>query len=278
MSNFSYCYCRTSNTAFNQLMQNIELIPVFGTSFAVYIPLIMLIVALLTLFDGFGRIVKILGIEREDTSSDSHNGLSCTCRNRDKEMELDPQMQEKIRTGKLIVTNEIKQRRANDYLSGNNRTPTSSSLGSNGDLSNKKSNIMRIGAPSSVHLKMTEALIPSNTTYNPTYRNIIASADTDADLDLDLSDHQLGYAGSSTRGTGYGRVSSDRGVELNRPGVNAADTAARNSLFGFSGTSSSSNRSGGSPTTAISRRPTTDLFSINNDEAANLYAGRYSDV
>lgn len=264
---------RTSNTAFNQLMQNIELIPVFGTSFAVYIPLIMLIVALLTLFDGFGRMVKILGIEREDASSDNHNGLSCTCRNRDKEMELDPQVQEKIRTGKLIVSNEIKQRRANDILSGANRATQGS------DLSSKKSNIMRIGAPSSTHLKMTEALIPSNATYNPTYRNIVASADTDLDLELDLSDHQLGFAGannSNMRGSSYGRTTGDRSVEMNRPGVNAADTAARNSLFGYT---SSPSRSSTSPTgTTTSRRSTTDFFSINNDEAVNPYAGRYSDV
>jgi hypothetical protein len=44
-------------------MKNIELIPVFGTSFAVYIPLIMIIVALLTLFDGYGRIIKVSSAE-----------------------------------------------------------------------------------------------------------------------------------------------------------------------------------------------------------------------
>jgi hypothetical protein len=50
---------RANDTAFNQLMKNIELIPVFGTSFAVYIPLIMILMALLTLFDGYGRLVKV---------------------------------------------------------------------------------------------------------------------------------------------------------------------------------------------------------------------------
>jgi len=259
-------------------MQNIDLIPVFGTSFAVYIPLIMLIVALLTLFDGFGRIVKVLGIEWEDASSDSHNGLSCTCRNRDQEIALDPQLQEKIRTGKLIVSNEVKQRRANDLMSDSRSGRTAN--GSNNDLSHTKPHMMRIGAPTNSTL-MTEALISSNATYNPTYRNIVASADieNDQDLDLDLSDHQLSYGGGGPSRGGYSRPGSDRGLELGRNGgLSAAEAAAKNSLFGFSGSSTNS-RQGTSPNASSgNRRAGADLFSISNDEAVNPYAGRYSDV
>lgn len=254
-------------------MQNIDLIPVFGTSFAVYIPLIMLIVALLTLFDGFGRIVKVLGIEWEDAGSDSHNGLSCTCRNRDQEIALDPQLQEKIRTGKLIVSNEIKQRRANDLMSDGRSKGLS---GSSNDLSNKKPNLMRIGAPTNSTL-MTEALISSNATYNPAYRNLVASADGDHDLELDLSDHQLSYGGGGPSRGGYSRPGSDRSLELGRNGgLSAAEAAAKNSLFSFGGKFSS--RQGTSPTDTAARRPAVDLFSTSNDEAVNPYAGRYSNV
>lgn len=269
-------------------MNNINLIPVFGTSFAVYIPLIMLIVALLTLFDGFGRIVKILGIEWEDASSDSHSGLSCTCRDRDKEIELDPQMQEKIRTGKLIVSNEIKQRRAAEQmLEGRNKNAHGAgSTGGGNDLSGRKPNVMRIGAPSSTH--MTEALI----SHNPIYRNVVTSVDVDNDLELDGSDHQFGFIGGSGNAGGrsggggeYGRLSS---VELGRGGGTSAADAARASLFSHGGksggggtsatSSNSSGRSGISPTTRRPAAAAPDLFSISNDEAINPYAGRYSNV
>mmetsp|Transcript_5899 Transcript_5899/g.13016 ORF Transcript_5899/g.13016 Transcript_5899/m.13016 type:complete len:780 (-) Transcript_5899:165-2504(-) len=145
---------RASNTAFNDLMSNMELIPVFGTSFAVYIPLIMLLVALLTLFDGYGRIVKLLGVEMEDSPSRG-NGLSCLC-GPDPD---DPQLEEQLRTGKLIITNELKQWRAAAELAAP-RAP-------------REARTMRIGMTN-----ITDALIGNK------YKNL-DSTPPDMDVDLD---------------------------------------------------------------------------------------------
>jgi len=57
---------RADNTAFMTLMANAETIPVFGASMTVYVPLIMTLVALLTLFDGCTRLYRFVGIESDD--------------------------------------------------------------------------------------------------------------------------------------------------------------------------------------------------------------------
>ena len=47
-------------------MQNIELIPLLGSSFTTFAPIITVIVGAFTLFNGYGRILKTFGIESED--------------------------------------------------------------------------------------------------------------------------------------------------------------------------------------------------------------------
>lgn len=56
-------------------MQNIELVPVFGTSFQVYVPLFMIIVALMTFFNVFSRLLNLVGVE----SDDAVGALPCSC-------------------------------------------------------------------------------------------------------------------------------------------------------------------------------------------------------
>ena len=58
----------TSDTSFNALMSNIEIIPVFGTSFTVYIPILMIVISLITWFNGFSRIMKYIGVETDESS------------------------------------------------------------------------------------------------------------------------------------------------------------------------------------------------------------------
>lgn len=53
-------------TAFNKLVENIQVVPVFGASFTVYVPIIMVLVALISLFDVFSRVLAFLGIESDD--------------------------------------------------------------------------------------------------------------------------------------------------------------------------------------------------------------------
>lgn len=87
-------------------MDNIEIIPVFGTSFTTYVPIIMIMIALITLFDGFARILKMLGVETEDALTPT-NGFCGFFRRREDEM--DTELLEKCKSGKMIVANELKQ-------------------------------------------------------------------------------------------------------------------------------------------------------------------------
>ena len=53
-------------TAFSGLMSNIAIVPLFGTSFTVYTPIIMIIIALMTLFNVYSRVLRIFGFESEE--------------------------------------------------------------------------------------------------------------------------------------------------------------------------------------------------------------------
>jgi len=96
-------------------MKNSELIPVFGASFAIYIPLVMLLIALITLFDGYARIIKLLGVEMEDNVT-SYKGFTldsllwCLRRGGNQSpVESDPELEEKLRLGKIIIMKELKR-------------------------------------------------------------------------------------------------------------------------------------------------------------------------
>eukprot|EP01036_Dinobryon_divergens_P028351 gene28351-37283_t len=91
----------SNKTAFDLLMQNMETVPVFGASFTVYVPIVMVLVALITLFDGLPRILKLIGVETEDSPTLSgcwatKNGL------------LAVEDEERIRLGKAVIMSEIK--------------------------------------------------------------------------------------------------------------------------------------------------------------------------
>ena len=51
-------------------MSNITIVPVFGTSFTVYMPIIMIVVALMTLFNVFTRLFRLIGVEGEDATGE----------------------------------------------------------------------------------------------------------------------------------------------------------------------------------------------------------------
>lgn len=93
-------------TAFSSLMDNIEIIPVFGTSFTVYVPILMIIVALITLFDLFARILQLVGIESEESSV---RPFSMFFKTNDSSDEMDAELLEKYKTGKAIIDSEIRQ-------------------------------------------------------------------------------------------------------------------------------------------------------------------------
>lgn len=85
-----------------ELMSNIEIIPVFGTSVTVYVPIIMTFVAILTFFNFYGRLLKMFGVESEDTIS----GGDMCCSKTHSEISLDDQ--EALEAGKKLVHNALR--------------------------------------------------------------------------------------------------------------------------------------------------------------------------
>lgn len=92
---------RTERTAFSKLMSNMELIPVFGSSFLVYVPVIMIIVSLLTFFNGYAKLFRLFGIDTEDAVASSF--FSC------KKFVLVDEDLEQYNSGKAIVSSELKR-------------------------------------------------------------------------------------------------------------------------------------------------------------------------
>lgn len=100
------CVCRTSNTAFDQLMSNMTMVPVFGTSFQVYIPIVTILVSLATVFNVNARVLRLVGVESDDLYVKSFNCSPC-CRSRTK-VALDDEDQERYELGKKLVASELR--------------------------------------------------------------------------------------------------------------------------------------------------------------------------
>lgn len=58
----------TDRTAFNKLMSNMNTIPVFGHQVTVYVPIIMVLVAGITMMNLYGRMLRLVGVETEDSA------------------------------------------------------------------------------------------------------------------------------------------------------------------------------------------------------------------
>jgi hypothetical protein len=97
------CY-RTDTAAFSSLIANMQIIPVFGTSFTVYVPIIMSIIAIITLIDGFSRLLKLLGIETEDSLTST-----AVCGFFRQDSDMDTELLEKCKSGQMIIANELRQ-------------------------------------------------------------------------------------------------------------------------------------------------------------------------
>jgi hypothetical protein len=83
-------------------MENIQIIPVFGKSFTFYVPILMIIMALITLFDLFARILQLAGIETEESSVKPFSWFLG-------QGELTGELLEKYNAGKSIIESEIRQ-------------------------------------------------------------------------------------------------------------------------------------------------------------------------
>ena len=88
-------------------MSNMNMVPVFGTSFAIYIPIVMIVVAMMTLFNFNNYILRLLGVESDDSYSQP-GGFSSTCCQTRTEVALNDEDLEKYEAGKKLVTSELR--------------------------------------------------------------------------------------------------------------------------------------------------------------------------
>lgn len=98
---------RTDKTAFSLLLSDITIIPVFGASFTVYVPIIMIIIAIISLFNGFSKFLSIIGMESEDNLDSDISfiySICCSKKNIDYTNE-----NEKLKNGKKIVANAFRK-------------------------------------------------------------------------------------------------------------------------------------------------------------------------
>lgn len=79
-------------------MSNMEIVPLFGSDFSTYAPIITFIMSMLTLFNIYARILKFLGIEHEDSVT-SHD---CFHRHSEKDVELRDE-------GQKLVASQLRQ-------------------------------------------------------------------------------------------------------------------------------------------------------------------------
>lgn len=87
-------------------MSNMTMVPVFGTSFQVYIPIVTILVSLLTVFNVNARVLHLIGVESDDLYVKSFNCSPC-CRSRTK-VALNDEDQERYELGKKLVASELR--------------------------------------------------------------------------------------------------------------------------------------------------------------------------
>jgi hypothetical protein len=133
---------KTSDSSFNQIMSNMTLIPVFGTSFTVYVPLVMILVAFITMVNGYARILRVIGIESDDSYRQSNvSSLFCCfncCIGRSRPVPLNDEESERYEAGKKFVAIELKAQAQSALKSKNVRQNSSISSNMN-DLSHNSS-------------------------------------------------------------------------------------------------------------------------------------------
>lgn len=96
---------KANNTAFMGLMENAQTVPLFGASMSVYVPIFMTLAALLSAFNGCGKLYKCFGMDSEDSSV---GGVCCLNSNFHVLSEDD---RENLELGRKLVTSALKQYR-----------------------------------------------------------------------------------------------------------------------------------------------------------------------
>lgn len=124
------------------------MVPVFGTSFTVYIPLVMIVVSLLTALNVNARILRFIGVESDDAFVQCENPFTACWRTRTK-VALNDEDQERYEMGKKLVTAALRSRaNASARSTANSSRSSSLSLTGNQALSQSKGTIRMGGTVS----------------------------------------------------------------------------------------------------------------------------------
>jgi hypothetical protein len=82
-------------------------VPVFGASFVIYVPIVMIVVALVTLFNGFTRIMRLIGVESDDAGGSCISCL-CSCIRPGRAVAMSEEDAERFEAGKKLVASELR--------------------------------------------------------------------------------------------------------------------------------------------------------------------------
>ncbi|CAM9269690.1 unnamed protein product, partial [Heterosigma akashiwo] len=82
-------------TSLQLLMSNMTVVPILGTSFNHYAPLVMVVLCAFTLFNGYARLLGLLGVEHEAMVAGGDGGGQTAA--------ASPEAQEKVQDGKRLV-------------------------------------------------------------------------------------------------------------------------------------------------------------------------------
>jgi len=129
---------RLDQTSFHKLMSNMRVAPVFGTSFNIYIPLLLVIVALVTLFHGYSYLLKFIGVESEELSTSMNCSFFYSICGKSKSATeddggvgggrdmLSADDSEKLNIGKKLILSELRLAAAKPSSSSSSSTSSSS--------------------------------------------------------------------------------------------------------------------------------------------------------
>ena len=248
-------------------MANIQIVPVFGTSFQVYVPLLMILVAIITFFDGFAQLLKLVGVESEESFVPIRQRCSFSFR---ADNNLTAEDQQRYDDGKRLIGRQLKQSmKPKDQIS----------------IEEMKQTIASRTSMTSGHSPLTGSVsrgiaglpLPSALKGKHRYSNIRLSSEMVDEEEDDEVPHSFSFHSAP----------KNRNWSQNTRGSNFRELDSRDEDDPDSSMSSQSTNRGATITNPLnkmnapSRNPPPsqqrDLFSI-DDSDENVYVGRYADV
>ena len=204
------------------------MVPVFGTSFTVYIPLVMIIVSLLTALNVNARILRFIGVESDDAFVQSDNPFTLCWRTRTK-VALNDEDQERYEMGKKLVTSALRSKASARTTANSSRSSSLSLTGTQALSLTKGAGTMRMGA------------VPDSTrgTYVPSSRGAWLSNDgkDEGSHSEEADDYNDDDTAAINLGRGAGGAGGNKGFFSAIGGVSTRDGKyGKNSLLDSIGT------------------------------------------